>query len=74
MVCTFFGHADTPGEAQTTLHITLVDLIENKNVDLFYVGNNGNFDAMVRNELEMLSITSPDLTPPQKNIVSAFIK
>ena len=59
MVCTFFGHADTPDEAQRTLHSSLVDLIENKNVDLFYVGNNGNFDSIVRNELETLSKTYP---------------
>ena len=56
MVCTFFGHANTPDEAISTLHLTLIDLIENKNVNLFYVGNNGNFDSMVRKELEKLSI------------------
>ena len=55
MVCTFFGHANTPDEAISTLSFTLIDLIENKNVDLFYVGNNGNFDSMVRNQLEKLS-------------------
>ena len=57
MVCTFFGHKDTPKEIEPTLRSTLIDLIENKNVTVFYVGNNGNFDTMVRHQLEELSHT-----------------
>ena len=57
MVCTFFGHKDTPKEIEPTLRSTLIDLIENKNVNMFYVGNNGNFDTMVRRQLEDLSQT-----------------
>lgn len=57
MVCTFFGHKDTPKEIEPTLRSTLIDLIENKNVNVFYVGNNGNFDTMVRRQLEELSRT-----------------
>ena len=52
---TFFGHKDTPKEIEPTLRSTLMDLIENKNVNVFYVGNNGNFDTMVRRQLENLS-------------------
>lgn len=59
MVCTFFGHKDTPKEIEPTLRSTLIDLIENKNVNAFYVGNNGNFDTMVRHQLEDLSLTYP---------------
>ena len=59
MVCTFFGHKDTPKEIEPTLRSTLIDLIENKNVTVFYVGNNGNFDTMVRRQLEDLSHTYP---------------
>lgn len=59
MVCTFFGHKDTPKEIEPTLRSTLIDLIENKNVTVFYVGNNGNFDTMVRRQLEDLSQTYP---------------
>ena len=59
MVCTFFGHKDTPKEIEPTLRSTLIDLIENKNVNIFYVGNHGNFDAMVRRQLEDLSNTYP---------------
>ena len=59
MVCTFFGHKDTPKEIEPTLRSTLIDLIENKNVNVFYVGNNGNFDTMVRRQLEDLSRIYP---------------
>ncbi len=59
MTCTFFGHRDTPKEIEPALRLTLIDLIENKNATAFYVGNHGNFDAMVRRQLEDLSKTYP---------------
>ena len=55
MTCTFFGHRNTPKEIEPTLRSTLVDLIENHDVKLFYVGNHGGFDAMVRRVLKDLS-------------------
>ncbi len=59
MTVTFFGHKDTPKETEPTLRTILIYLIENKNVTVFYVGNNGNFDTMVRRQLEDLSQTYP---------------
>ena len=59
MTVTFFGHKDTPKEIEPTLRTTLVDLIENHGATEFYVGNNGNFDTMVRRQLENLSQTYP---------------
>ncbi len=56
---TFFGHRDTPKETESTLQLTLIDLIENKNATMFYVGNHGNFDAMVCRQLEDLSKIYP---------------
>lgn len=56
---TFFGHRDTPKEIEPALRLTLIDLIENKNETVFYVGNHGNFDDMVRRQLEDLSQTYP---------------
>ena len=56
---TFFGHRDTPKEIEPALRLTLIDLIENKNATVFYVGNHGNFDAMLRRQLEDLSKTYP---------------
>ena len=69
MTVTFFGHKDTPKNIEPTLRTTLVDLIENKNVTVFYVGNNGNFDTMVRRQLENLS----QAYPITYNIVLAYI-
>ena len=56
---TFFGHRDTPKETESALRLTLIDLIENKNATVFYVGNHGNFDAMVYRQLDNLSKTYP---------------
>ena len=59
MTVTFFGHKDTPKNIEPTLRTTLVDLIENHDADVFYVGNNGSFDTMVRRQLEALSRAYP---------------
>ena len=59
MTCTFFGHRDTPKEKEPILKSTLIDIIENKNVDTFYIGNNGNFDSMVCTVLSELSEKYP---------------
>ena len=69
MTVTFFGHKDTPKNTEPTLQTTLVDLIENHDATEFYVGNNGNFDTMVRHQLENLSQTYPITY----NIVLAYI-
>lgn len=54
MTVTFFGHKDTPETIQPKLEAILVDLIQNRHADLFYVGNHGNFDAIVRKTLMKL--------------------
>ena len=46
VICTFFGHRDAPPEIKPLLREVLVDLIERQGVKHFYVGNQGNFDAM----------------------------
>ena len=59
LTATFFGHKDTPKNIEPTLRATLVDLIENQGINMFYVGNNGNFDTIVRRQLEALSQAYP---------------
>ena len=59
ITCTFFGHRRVPKEIEPALRSTLIDLIENHDVKLFYVGNNGEFDAMVLRQLRDLSKTYP---------------
>ena len=59
--CTFFGHRDCPGSVRPRLRETLVDLIENHAVDMFYVGRQGAFDAMVRSVLKELILEYPHI-------------
>ena len=54
MICTFFGHRDAPESVRTLLREVVLDLIEQKGVTQFYVGNQGNYDAMVRSLLAEL--------------------
>jgi hypothetical protein len=59
MTCTFFGHRYVQKEIEPMLRSTLVDLIENHDCRLFYVGNHGGFDAMVTRVLRELSDRYP---------------
>lgn len=52
--CTFFGHRDCPVTIKPRLRGVVVDLIENHGVDMFYVGRQGAYDAMVRSVLKEL--------------------
>ncbi len=69
MTVTFFGHRDTPKETEQILRSVVIDLIKNQNATLFYVGSNGNFDIMVRRQLEDLS----KLYPINYCVVLAYI-
>ena len=57
--CTFFGHRDCPETIKSKLREMLIDLITNHNVDMFYVGNQGRFDAIVRGVLQELKKEDP---------------
>ncbi len=59
--CTFFGHRDCPDTIKPRLREVLVDLIENHSVDMFYVGNQGRFDAIVRGVLRDLQHEDPQI-------------
>ncbi len=52
--CTFFGHRDCPDTIKPKLRAVLMDLIVNHGVDMFYVGNQGQFDVSVRSVLREL--------------------
>ena len=43
-VCTFFGHRDCPNTIKPLMREVIIDLIENQNVDTFYIGQQGSFD------------------------------
>jgi len=59
MICTFFGHRDTPVEINDVLQKVLLFLIEKKGVDHFLVGHNGTFDVMVQKALQNLKNIHP---------------
>lgn len=57
--CTFFGHRDSPSSIKPKLREVLIDLIENHDVDVFYVGQQGAFDRIVRSVLKELVLVYP---------------
>lgn len=59
--CTFFGHRDCPSSIRPRLRVTLINLIENQAVDMFYVGRQGAFDAIVRSVLKELILEYPHI-------------
>lgn len=60
-VCTFFGHRNCPETIKPYLREVLTDLIINQEVDTFYVGNQGQFDAIVRSVLRKLEKEHPEI-------------
>lgn len=58
-VCTFFGHRDCPETIKPKIRAAVIDLIENHGVTMFYVGNQGNFDRMVRSVLKEVTTAYP---------------
>ena len=59
--CTFFGHHDCPSSIKPKLREVLTDLIKNHSVDVFYVGNKGAFDWLVRSVLRELVQEYPQI-------------
>ena len=59
--CTFFGHHDCPPSIKPKLREVLIELIENRSVDTFYVGNKGAFDRLVRSVLRELVREYPSI-------------
>ena len=69
-VCTFFGHRDCPYASKVKLRDVLIDLIENHNVDMFYVGHQGVFDSLVSGVLRELAQEHPHV---QYAVVLAYM-
>ena len=60
-VFTFFGHRDCPGTIKLRLREALVDLMANHDVDMFFVGHQGQFDAYVHSTLKALKQEYPQI-------------
>ena len=59
--CTFFGHSDAPSDILDKLYLILEDLIVNKDVGCFLVGNQGAFDRTVLRTLRLLKVDYPHI-------------
>lgn len=59
--CCFFGHKDTPPDVKSALYAAIEELITEHGVEVFYVGNHGNFDAYVRFALRQLRKKYPHI-------------
>lgn len=68
--CTFFGHRDAPSNIAHYLRAAIIDLIENRGVDLFYVGNQGAFDRTAIRVLRGLKEAYPQI---QYYVVLAYV-
>ena len=68
--CTFFGHRDCPDTIKPKLRKALVDLITNHDVNMFYVGHQGQFDAHARSVLRDLKKEYPHI---QYTVVLAYM-
>ncbi len=79
--CTFFGHRDCPDSIYPRLRHTIINLIENNNVTMFYVGTHGNFDALTTKIFKELLPLYPHIKlyivlayiPTNKNEFDSFI-
>ena len=60
-ICTFFGHRDCPDTIKPKLHEVLIDLITSYGVNMFYVGHQGQFDAIVCSVLRELKEEYPQI-------------
>ena len=76
MICTFFGHRDTPDTVRPLLREVLLDLIEHHGIKQFYVGNQGNFDAMALRLLKGFEkpYHKKDCIPTVKCLQSSFFR
>lgn len=61
MICTFFGHSHCPDSVNPILKEKLIELIVEKGVNKFYVGNHGYFDYIVRTTLSELKKEYPQI-------------
>jgi len=68
--CTFFGHKDCLHTVEDALISTLTGLIESGQVNKFYIGNNGGYDAAVAKILMKLKKNYPQI---QCTLVLAYL-
>ncbi len=70
MVCSFFGHKDAPQSIYPQIKGSIEQLIIQRNIYSFMVGNNGRFDSMVLKALREMKEKYPHIC---YNVVLAYI-
>ena len=70
MNCTFLGHRDCDFSISVELEMTIENLIKNKGVNHFFLGNHGNFDRIALHSVTTLQGKYPHIT---YEIVLAYI-
>ncbi len=70
LTCTFFGHRNCPSDISSILYTLIESLITQHNVTRFYVGNQGNFDHIVRRTLRKIRVAYPHI---QYAVVLAYM-
>ena len=62
MICSFFGHGDSPDSLYGKLHEQIEYFIVERNITEFFVGTHGAFDRMVLKALRELKEKHPHIT------------
>lgn len=62
MICTFFGHKDSPENIKPVLESTVKQILKCYPNVTFYVGHNGSFDRMALSVLKKLSVDFPGMS------------
>ena len=68
-VCTFFGHRDAPNPLKSSIKEKISELIIERGVERFYIGDHGRFDSMVISVLGELKEIYPQI---DYNVVLAY--
>ena len=59
--CTFAGHSTAPDTLKSELIAAVTDLIKNKSVTTFYVGNHGRFDSLSASAVRVVKQSHKDI-------------
>ena len=61
-ICAFFGHRDTPSDVEDSIEKLVRKLITQENVDTFWVGGYGKFDALAARVVHKLKNEFPQIS------------
>ena len=76
--CCFFGHRDAAESIRAKLKEEIIRLIEEHDVNDYYIGNQGGFDSLVLSVMKELAVSYPQIRytivlaylPDEKSVIS----